>query len=97
MLSPALDYVSNYVATDPTSWGHVLTKVGKGAIASASTGALIGFGAGTSTTGVGGVPAAGVGAIAGGFIGLVNGIFDAWSDVKQYELKTAEDLKRYND
>ena len=97
MLSPALDYVSNYVYTDPTSWGHVLSNVGKRTLASAGTGALIGFGAGTSTTGVGGVPAAGAGAIAGGLIGLVNGIFDAMSDVKQYELKTAEDLKRYND
>lgn len=83
--------------TDPTSWGHVLAKVGKGTLASATTGALIGFGAGTSTTGVGGVPAAGVGAIAGGLVGLAYGIFDAMSDVKEYELKTAEDLKRYND
>lgn len=97
MISPTLDYVSNYVAPDPTSWGHVLTKVGKGTITSAVTGAAIGFGAGTSTTGVGGVPAAGVGAIAGGFVGLANGIFDAWSEIKEYELKTAEDLKRYND
>lgn len=97
MLSPALDYVSNYVYTDPTSWGHFLTKVGKGTLASASTGAAIGFGAGTSTTGVGGVPAAGVGAIAGGLVGLAHGIFDAMSEVTQYELKTAEDLKRYND
>lgn len=97
MISPALDYVSNYVYKDPTSWGHVLTKVGTGTLTSAATGAAIGFGAGTSSTGVGGVPAAGIGAIAGGFIGLANGIFDAWSEVKEYELKTAEDLKRYND
>ena len=75
----------------------MLSKVGKGVVSSASTGALIGFGAGTSTTGVGGMPAAGAGAIAGGLIGLANGIFDALSEVKQYELKTAEDLKRYND
>ena len=97
MISPALDYVSNYVYTDPTDWRHVLTKVGKGTLTSATTGAAIGFGAGTSTTGVGGIPAAGIGAIAGGFIGLANGIFDAWSEVTQYELKTAEELKRYND
>ena len=97
MISPALDYVSNYVYTDPTSWGHVLTKIGKGTLASATTGAAIGFGAGTSTTGVGGVPAAGIGAIVGGFVGLAHGIFDAMSEVTQYELKTAEDLKRYND
>lgn len=75
----------------------MLSKVGKGVISGAGTGALIGFGAGTSTTGVGGAPAAGAGAIVGGLIGLAHGIFDAMSDVKQYELKTAEDLKRYND
>ena len=66
-------------------------------ISGAGTGALIGFGAGTSVTGVGGAPAAGAGAIAGGLVGLAQGIFDAWSEVKEYELKTAEDLKRYND
>ena len=97
LVSPALDYVSNYVAANPTTWGHALTKVGKGVMSGAATGALIGFGAGTSATGVGGAPAAGVGAIAGGLVGLAHGIFDAMSDVKQYELKTAEDLKRYND
>ena len=85
------------MATDPTTWGHALSKVGKGVISGAGTGALIGFGAGTASTGVGGAPAAGAGAIVGGLIGLANGIFDAMSDVKQYELKTAEDLKRYND
>ena len=66
-------------------------------ISGAGTGALIGFGAGTSVTGVGGAPAAGAGAIVGGLVGLAQGIFDAMSDLKQYELKTAEDLKRYND
>lgn len=66
-------------------------------ISGAGTGALIGFGAGTASTGVGGAPLAGAGAIAGGLIGLAQGIFDAMSDIKQYELKTAEDLKRYND
>ena len=72
-------------------------KIARSTGSGAGTGALIGFGAGTSTTGVGGAPAAGAGAIVGGLIGLANGIFDAMSDVKQYELKTAEDLKRYND
>lgn len=97
MLSPALDFVTKYVAPDPTDWWHVAGTVAKHAGSQAGTGALIGFGAGTATTGVGGVPAAGIGAIVGGFVGLVNGIFDAWSEVKEYELKTAEDLKRYND
>lgn len=63
----------------------------------AGSGALIGFGAGTASTGVGGAPAAAAGAVIGGLIGLAHGIFDAMSEVKQYELKTAEDLKRYND
>lgn len=72
-------------------------KIARATGSGAGTGALIGFGAGTSATGVGGAPAAGAGAIVGGLIGLANGIFDAMSDVKQYELKTAEDLKRYND
>ena len=43
------------------------------------------------------MPAAGAGILIGGFVGLVEGVFDAWSEVKEYELKTAEDLKRYND
>ena len=97
MLSPALDFVTKYVAPDPTSWGHVAGTIGKRVGAQAATGALIGFGSGTATTGVGGVPAAGAGILVGGFVGLVEGIFDAWSEVKEYELKTAEDLKRYND
>ena len=97
MLSPALDFVTKYVAPDPTSWGHVAGTIGKRVGSQAGAGALIGFGAGTATTGVGGVPAAGAGALIGGFIGLAEGVFDAWSEVKEYELKTAEDLKRYND
>ena len=97
MLSPALDFVTKYVAPDPTDWRHVGGTVAKHAGSRAATGALIGFGTGTATTGVGGVPAAGAGILVGGFIGLVEGIFDAWSEVKEYELKTAEDLKRYND
>ena len=97
MLSPALDFVTKYVAPDPTSWGHVAGTIGKRVVSQATTGAAIGFGAGTSSTGVGRVPAAGIAALAGGFIGLANGIFDAWSEVEEYELKTAEDLKRYND
>ena len=97
MLSPALDFVTKYVAPDPTSWGHVAGTIGKRVGAQAATGALIGFGSGTATTGVGGVPAAGAGILIGGFVGLAEGIFDAWSEVKEYELKTAEDLKRYND
>ena len=97
MLSPALDFVTKYVAPDPTDWRHVGGTVAKHAGSRAATGALIGFGAGTATTGVGGVPAAGAGILIGGFIGLVEGVFDAWSEVKEYELKTAEDLKRYND
>lgn len=97
MLSPALDFVTKYVAPDPTSWGHVAGTIGKHVGSQAGAGALIGFGAGTATTGVGGVPAAGAGALIGGFIGLAEGVFDAWSEVKEYELKTAEDLKRYND
>ena len=97
MLSPALDFVTKYVAPDPTDWWHVGGTVAKHAGSRAATGALIGFGTGTTTTGVGGVPAAGAGILVGGFIGLVEGIFDAWSEVKEYELKTAEDLKRYND
>lgn len=97
MLSPALDFVTKYVAPDPTDWWHVAGTVAKHAGSRAGAGALIGFGAGTSTTGVGGVPAAGAGALIGGFIGLAEGVFDAWSEVKEYELKTAEDLKRYND
>ena len=97
MLSPALDFVTKYVAPEPTSWGHVAGTIGKHVVSQAGAGALIGFGAGTATTGVGGVPAAGAGALVGGFIGLAEGIFDAWSEVKEYELKTAEDLKRYND
>ena len=97
MLSPALDFVTKYVAPDPTSWGHVAGTISKHVASQAGAGALIGFGAGTATTGVGGVPAAGAGALIGGFIGLAEGIFDAWSEVKEYELKTAEDLKRYND
>ena len=97
MLSPALDFVTKYVAPDPTDWWHVGGTVVKHAGSRAATGALIGFGTGTATTGVGGVPAAGAGILVGGFIGLVEGIFDAWSEVKEYELKTAEDLKRYND
>ena len=97
MLSPALDFVTKYVAPDPTDWWHVAGTVAKHAGSRAGAGALIGFGAGTATTGVGGVPAAGAGALIGGFIGLAEGIFDAWSEVKEYELKTAEDLKRYND
>lgn len=97
MLSPALDFVTKYVAPDPTSWGHVAGTVSKHVVSQAGAGALIGFGAGTATTGVGGVPAAGAGALIGGFIGLAEGVFDAWSEVKEYELKTAEDLKRYND
>ena len=97
MLSPALDFVTKYVAPDPTDWWHVGGTVAKHAGSRAATGALIGFGTGTATTGVGGVPAAGAGILVGGFIGLVEGIFDAWSEVKEYELKTAEDLKRYND
>ena len=97
MLSPALDFVTKYVAPDPTSWGHVAGTIAKHAGSRAGAGALIGFGAGTATTGVGGMPAAGAGILIGGFIGLVEGIFDAWSEVKEYELKTAEDLKRYND
>ena len=97
MLSPALDYVTKYVAPDPTSWGHVAGTISKHVASQAGAGALIGFGAGTATTGVGGMPAAGAGALMGGFIGLAEGIFDAWSEVKEYELKTAEDLKRYND
>ena len=97
MLSPALDFVTKYVAPDPTDWLHVGGTVAKHAGSRAATGALIGFGTGTATTGVGGVPAAGAGILIGGFIGLVEGVFDAWSEVKEYELKTAEDLKRYND
>ena len=97
MLSPALDFVTKYVAPDPTDWWHVVTTVAKRTGSRAGAGALIGFGAGTTTTGVGGVPAAGAGALIGGFIGLAEGVFDAWSEVKEYELKTAEDLKRYND
>ena len=97
MLSPALDFVTKYVAPDPTDWWHVGGTVAKHAGSRAGAGALIGFGAGTATTGVGGMPAAGAGILIGGFIGLVEGIFDAWSEVKEYELKTAEDLKRYND
>ena len=97
MLSPALDFVTKYVAPDPTDWWHVGGTVAKHAGSRAATGALIGFGTGTATTGVGGVPAAGAGILVGGFIGLVEGVFDAWSEVKEYELKTAEDLKRYND
>lgn len=97
MLSPALDFVTKYVAPDPTDWWHVAGTIGKHAVSRGGAGALIGFGAGTATTGVGGVPAAGAGALIGGFIGLAEGIFDAWSEVKEYELKTAEDLKRYND
>ena len=97
MLSPALDFVTKYVAPDPTDWWHVGGTIAKHAVSQAGAGALIGFGAGTATTGVGGVPAAGAGALVGGFIGLAEGIFDAWSEVKEYELKTAEDLKRYND
>ena len=97
MLSPALDFVTKYVAPDPTDWWHVAGTIGKRVGSQAGAGALIGFGAGTATTGVGGVPAAGAGALVGGFIGLADGIFEAWSEVKEYELKTAEDLKRYND
>ena len=97
VMSPALDFVTKYVAPDPTDWWHVGGTIAKHAGSRAATGALIGFGTGTSTTGVGGVPAAGAGILVGGFIGLVEGIFDAWSEVKEYELKTAEDLKRYND
>lgn len=97
MLSPALDFVTKYVAPDPTSWGHVAGTIAKRVGSQAGAGALIGFGAGTATTGVGGMPAAGAGALIGGFVGLAEGIFDAWSEVKEYELKTAEDLKRYND
>ena len=97
MLSPALDFVTKYVAPDPTDWWHVAGTIGKRVGSQAGAGALIGFGAGTATTGVGGMPAAGAGALIGGFIGLAEGIFDAWSEVKEYELKTAEDLKRYND
>ena len=97
MLSPALDFVTKYVAPDPTDWRHVAGTVAKHAVSRAGAGALIGFGTGTATTGVGGVPAAGAGALIGGFIGLAEGVFDAWSEVKEYELKTAEDLKRYND
>ena len=97
VMSPALDFVTKYVAPDPTDWWHVGGTVAKHAVSQAGAGALIGFGAGTATTGVGGVPAAGAGALIGGFIGLAEGIFDAWSEVKEYELKTAEDLKRYND
>ena len=97
MLSPALDFVTKYVAPDPTDWWHVGGTIAKHAGSRAGAGALIGFGAGTATTGVGGVPAAGAGALIGGFIGLAEGVFDAWSEVKEYELKTAEDLKRYND
>lgn len=97
MLSPALDFVTKYVAPDPTDWWHVGGTVAKHAVSRGGAGALIGFGAGTATTGVGGVPAAGAGALIGGFIGLAEGVFDAWSEVKEYELKTAEDLKRYND
>ena len=97
MLSPALDFVTKYVAPDPTDWWHVGGTIAKHAGSRAGAGALIGFGAGTATTGVGGMPAAGAGALIGGFIGLAEGIFDAWSEVKEYELKTAEDLKRYND
>lgn len=97
MLSPALDFVTKYVAPDPTTWEHVAGTLAKHAGSRAATGALIGFGSGTATTGVGGVPAAGAGILIGGFVGLVEGIFDAWSEVKEYELKTAEDLKRYND
>ena len=97
MLSPALDFVTKYVAPDPTDWWHVGGTVAKHAGSRAGAGALIGFGAGTATTGVGGMPAAGAGALIGGFIGLAEGVFDAWSEVKEYELKTAEDLKRYND
>lgn len=96
-LAPALDFVTKYVAPDPTSWGHVAGTIAKHAGSRAGAGALIGFGAGTATTGVGGMPAAGAGALIGGFIGLAEGVFDAWSEVKEYELKTAEDLKRYND
>ena len=97
MLSPALDFVTKYVAPDPTDWWHVAGTIGKRVGSQAGAGALIGFGAGTATTGVGGMPAAGAGALIGGFIGLAEGVFDAWSEVKEYELKTAEDLKRYND
>ena len=97
MLSPALDFVTKYVAPDPTDWWHVAGTIGKHAVSQGGAGALIGFGAGTATTGVGGVPAAGAGALIGGLIGLAEGVFDAWSEVKEYELKTAEDLKRYND
>lgn len=97
VMSPALDFVTKYVAPDPTDWWHVGGTVAKHAGSRAATGALIGFGTGTATTGVGGMPAAGAGILIGGFIGLAEGIFDAWSEVKEYELKTAEDLKRYND
>lgn len=97
MLSPALDFVTKYVAPDPTDWWHVAGTVAKRTVSRGGAGALIGFGAGTTTTGVGGMPAAGAGALIGGFIGLAEGVFDAWSEVKEYELKTAEDLKRYND
>ena len=97
VMSPALDFVTKYVAPDPTDWLHVGGTVAKHAVSRAGAGALIGFGAGTATTGVGGMPAAGAGALIGGFIGLAEGVFDAWSEVKEYELKTAEDLKRYND
>ena len=97
LVAPGLEYVANHVAPDPTTWTHALAKVGGRAISGAGAGALVGFGAGTASTGVGGAPAAGIGAVVGGLIGLAHGIFDAMSDVKQYELKTAEDLKRYND
>lgn len=95
--APVLDYMSNNVFTEPATWGHALTKVGKGVVQGGATGAFIGFGAGTATTGAGGAPGAAIGAVIGGLIGGVHGIVEALQDVKQYELRTAEDLKRYND
>lgn len=95
--APVLDYMSNNVFNEPATWGHALTKIGKGVVQGGSAGAFIGFGAGTATTGAGGVPGAAIGALIGGIIGGVHGIVDALQDVKQYELRTAEDLKRYND
>lgn len=95
--APVLDYMSNNVFKEPATWGHALTKIGKGVVQGGSTGAFIGFGAGTATTGAGGVPGAAIGALIGGIIGGVHGIVDTLQDVKQYELRTAEDLKRYND
>ena len=41
MLSPALDFVTKYVAPDPTSWGHVAGTIGKRVGSQAATGALI--------------------------------------------------------